>query len=169
VTLTSALGALNHLEATQRAQELFKCCSSHAWVKNINQRFPFESEEALFVKARLLWFELGEKDMMEAFSHHPRIGDRVKSASWASQEQASTLSAAAGDLALLKTLNEEYEKKFPHVFLICATGKSVEEMLSELKRRIALSLEEEFLNASIEQSKITQLRLQKLLEGFRQS
>jgi len=49
------------------------------------------------------------------------------------------------------------------VFLICATGKSADEMLKNLEMRIKNDPKHELSNASAEQMKITRIRLEKLL------
>ena len=161
--MSDVLEILNTAPLVQFSSEMLKCCGSKSWAERMAKRRPFSDAVALHQVAKLEWFSLESADFLEAFSHHPRIGDRVKSGSWASNEQSK---AQAGDLKILeqiRQLNEAYEKKFGHVFLICATGKSAPEILSELKRRIDLSREDELVNASIEQSKITEIRLNKLL------
>lgn len=69
----------------------------------------------------------------------------------------------------LKILNDAYEKKFGFIFIVCATGKSASEMLDLLTARIGNSREEEIKNASIEQRKITKIRIEKMLLGVSQS
>lgn len=110
-----------------------------------------------------LWFSLGPTDWLEAFSHHPRIGQKTALNKWTSQEQAGVGAAQEATLKNLIKFNEEYEAKFDHVFLICATGKPAAEMLKALQERIQNSPEQELKNACVEQSKITKIRLQKLL------
>jgi 2-oxo-4-hydroxy-4-carboxy-5-ureidoimidazoline decarboxylase len=106
---------------------------------------------------------------MEAFSHHTKIGD-LKSLQekfsatkeWASGEQQSVSAATDQVLIELKELNEAYENKFGYIFIICATGKSAEEMLSALKQRILNDGEDELKIAAEEQRKIMHLRINKL-------
>jgi 2-oxo-4-hydroxy-4-carboxy-5-ureidoimidazoline decarboxylase len=133
--------------------------------------FPFDSEEELFQKAAEIWFyQCSEKDWLEAFTHHPRIGD-IKSLekkfattkTWAGAEQAGVQKGTTEVIAELAKGNEEYEKKFGFIFIVCATGKSAEELLNLLKDRLGNRYEEEVKIAMGEQAKITGLRLQKLL------
>jgi 2-oxo-4-hydroxy-4-carboxy-5-ureidoimidazoline decarboxylase len=108
---------------------------------------------------------------LEAFKIHPRIGDieslRKKfasTASWASDEQSGASEAAEDVLHELSEGNDHYEKKFGYIFIVCATGKSATEMLTLLKNRLHNNPEAEFAIACEEQKKITNLRLDKLLQ-----
>ena len=116
-----------------------------------------------------IWEQLGQQDWMEAFSHHPKIGDvkalekKFKStAQWASGEQSGVNSAASGVLQKLKQGNDAYEQKFGYIFIVCATGKTAEEMLEMLEQRIKNDLQTEINIAMQEQNKITHLRIDKL-------
>jgi OHCU decarboxylase len=110
-----------------------------------------------------------EPDWMEAFACHPRIGERkaayasAKSVSWSSQEQASTASAAERVMAELAIGNAEYERRFGFTYIVCATGKSPEEMLAILKRRLSRDRPSELREAAEQQRQITQIRLGKWL------
>jgi len=159
----------NNLSAQQFKEELFKCCGSTAWVKKLAEKIPFHSIEELKKAADAAWSGCEKNDWLEAFSHHPKIGD-VKSTErkfastkqWASREQASVKTAGQTVLQELKDLNDAYEKKFGYIFIVCATGKSAEEMLSMLKSRLENSSHEEIKIAAAEQNKITHLRIDKL-------
>ncbi len=172
--LIPTLQELNHKSEESFKKELYLCCSSSKWVDHMLVCRPFLSEAALFQVADEAWFSLEKQDWLEAFSHHPRIGAsldalREKYAStqkWASQEQSSVAQASDEVLKKLQAANIEYEKKFGHVFLICATGKTADEMLSALELRIQNLPEVELKNAAIEQSKITRIRLEKLLKAL---
>ena len=104
---------------------------------------------------------LTEADWLEAFGAHPKIGDRVGSA-WSKQEQ-SRARATEETAEDLERLNQEYFDRFGFIFIICATGKSAEEILVQLQQRLENSQEVETKNAASEQRKITSLRLRKLL------
>jgi 2-oxo-4-hydroxy-4-carboxy-5-ureidoimidazoline decarboxylase len=150
-------------------EELFKCCGCNAWVEELSSQFPFSSVEDLKSKSDKIWFSLDEKDWLEAFKHHPQIGDVkslekkfVSTKEWASNEQSGVNTATQNVLRELKELNDAYEKKFGYIFIVCATGKSAEEMLAILKSRLENSPEEEIKIAMQEQNKITHLRIDKL-------
>jgi OHCU decarboxylase len=131
---------------------------------------PFNSLEELVAKADSLWRSLSEDDWIEAFRAHPQIGEQKATAAqseqarnWSAQEQSGTVSAAAKTKAALATGNQEYEKRFGFIFIVCATGKTSEEMLAILNRRLQNEPGTELPVAAEEQRKITRLRLEKLL------
>lgn len=165
------LNSLNALDKSQLKQELIKCCGSRLWVEKMAAVFPLTDEGALFAHAKYIWFEECDKaDWLDAFSHHPRIGDltalRTKFAStaeWAGGEQASVRYTSDEVLETLARWNGLYEDKFGYIFIVCATGKSAEEMLAMLSVRLSNSPSEEIRVAMEEQYKITAIRLHKLL------
>lgn len=141
-------------------------CGSSRWVERMLARRPFGSRESLLSLAREEWFALTEDDWREAFTHHPKIGDRESLAArfpathhLSSREQAGVTGAAEGVLDALAEGNRLYEQKFGHFFIVCATGKSAEEMLTLLRERLDNEPEREIRIAAEEQAKITALRL----------
>ena len=123
---------------------------------------PFRNEAELFQAAESVWWELSSPDWLEAFSHHPRIGERSKDA-WASKEQSGAKDASTKLKEELARWNAAYEKRFGFVFLICATGKGAGEMLEQMEQRMSHEPAAEVRIAAGEQAKITRLRLAKLL------
>ena len=107
---------------------------------------------------------------MQAFRAHPRIGDRkpahasAQSSAWSRQEQASADTAQAEILAQLTKGNERYEELFGFTYIVCETGKSTEEMLEILERRLASDGQTELREAAEQQRQITQIRLRKWLQ-----
>ncbi|MVM34494.1 2-oxo-4-hydroxy-4-carboxy-5-ureidoimidazoline decarboxylase [Spirosoma sp. HMF4905] len=164
------LPELNQLPIPALKSALSTCCGSTTWVNEMAKLFPIESRESLFEQAEVIWFGLDERDWREAFDHHPKIGDidslRAKfatTAAWAEGEQASVSTASLSVLEMLAEGNQFYEEKFGYIFIVCATGKSAEEMLEILEARLLNSPEEEIQIAMQEQNKITEIRLEKLL------
>lgn len=164
------LAALNALDAAARAQALATCCGATAWVATLNAQFPFASAAALYEAAERIWHNLDEADWREAFTHHPKIGDvralREKFAStaaWAAGEQGAVKQASLETLEALAAGNTAYEQKFGYIFIVCATGKSAEQMLALLQVRLPNDPSQEIHVAMREQAKITHLRLEKLL------
>ncbi len=157
------LGDLNTLPDESARRELGRCCGSARWVASMSGRRPFLNTEQLLGTADEIWWSLDGGDWLEAFSRHPRIGGRANG--WARDEQAGVAGAADDILKALAKLNQSYERKFGHVFLISATGRSAHEMLAELERRISADPATELRNAAAEQAKITRLRLQNLLQA----
>jgi len=156
-----------------RAASLFEsCCGSGEWVRRMLARRPFGSAEALLAAADEVWWSLAPADWLEAFAHHPRIGERQAAAAqsatargWSADEQRGA--AAAGDdvKAALAAGNREYERRFGHIYLVCATGKSAPELLALLRQRLTNAPDAELRVAAGEQAKITRLRLRKLLDS----
>jgi 2-oxo-4-hydroxy-4-carboxy-5-ureidoimidazoline decarboxylase len=145
------LSDLNALPSLARAEALATCCGATAWVTALNQQFPFVSPAALYEAAEQIWYNLTEADWREAFTHHPKIGD----VNALKEKFASTATWAAG--------NDAYERKFGYIFIVCATGKSADEMLALLQARLPNEPQQEIHIAMGEQAKITRLRLEKLL------
>lgn len=133
---------------------------------------PFRSFDQLVETSDRIWWSLTPADWLEAFHSHPKIGERKAAASvaidaqkWSEDEQSGTRDAAAETMAELGELNDAYEKKFGYIFIVCASGKSSEEMLSILRERLPHNADEELRIAAAEQAKVTQLRLRKLMEA----
>lgn len=164
------LKELNSLSKNLLQVELTKCCGSSTWVNKMIEKFPFPNASGFYTKAKEIWDECLPKDWLEAFEHHPKIGDIgslkkkfENTSQWASSEQAAVKEANQNTLQLLAQKNQEYEKKYGYIFIVCATGKTADEMLNLLLKRLKNNKKEELLIAKDEQNKITQLRLQKLL------
>ena len=125
----------------------------------------------MFEKADEVWALSTEDDFLQAFEGHPEIGDvstlREKyrnTEKLAGHEQSGVNSANEDTLQLLAQGNNDYKEKFGFIFIVCATGKSAEEMLQLLQQRLPNNRDEELANAAEEQRKITRIRLNKLLE-----
>ena len=149
---------------------LMDCCGSRSWAEQMAERRPFTDESELFAAADKTWFDLTEKDWLEAFRHHPPIGGKRAKAKqsaaasrWSAKEQSAAQAASREMLDALAAENQRYAKKFGYVFLICATGKSIADVLASLRRRMPNDPQTELGTAAEEQRKITRLRLEKLL------
>jgi 2-oxo-4-hydroxy-4-carboxy-5-ureidoimidazoline decarboxylase len=169
---TCSLEELNQAPLEETRQALFRCCGCTPWSQALAEARPFESLVDLLAKADRAWASLPFSEQREAFLHHPRIGDReslrkkfAATAGWSEQEQAGVSGAQEAVLDGLERGNRDYEARFGHIFLICATGKSAAEMLSALQARIKNDSSTEARIAAEEQRKITHLRLKKLLGG----
>jgi 2-oxo-4-hydroxy-4-carboxy-5-ureidoimidazoline decarboxylase len=164
------LKSLNDLDAQAAFAALERCCGSSRWVEQMLLLRPFKDKEALLQSADDVWGKLGKDDWLEAFRHHPKIGDinslREKFAStsqWAQGEQKGVEQASEEILLGLARGNDHYEKRFGYIFIVCATGKSAGEMLALLQERLPNEPEYELHVAMQEQAKITRIRLEKLL------
>lgn len=155
------LEELNGLDHAAAERELLRCCGSTRWAAALVGRRPFRDLEEVMRVAEETWWKLEGGDWLEAFSHHPRIGDRAEG--FAGDEQAAARSASAETLRRLAEMNRAYERKFGHVFLIFATGRTADEMLAHLERRLANDPARELAVAAAEQARITRLRLERLV------
>ncbi|MEZ4237303.1 MAG: allantoicase [Myxococcota bacterium] len=150
------------------ADALARCCGSARWVEAMAAGRPYRSRTHLLGHAAQVWWHLDERDWLEAFSHHPRIGadaDTLRqrfagTADLSAREQAGAADAEPETLSALAAENAAYEARFGHVFLICATGLSAATMLAALRARIGNDPATELRVAAGEQAKITRLRLQ---------
>ena len=102
------------------------------------------------------------QDWREAFAAHPRIGESPRT-EWAREEQAGATSAPSDTMRALADVNREYERRFGHIFIVFATGKTADEMLAIARQRMQNSPEQELRTAAEQQLKITKLRLMKLV------
>jgi OHCU decarboxylase len=126
------------------------------------ERRPFTGRAELHSTGELEWNSLSGQDWLEAFSKHPKIGDR-SGGEWSAQEQRGIDNAGPDVASSMRQLNLDYERKFGWIFIICATGKSADEMLLALTNRVENGPERELQIAADEQAKIMHLRLNKLL------
>ncbi len=164
------LAELNSVPRYRAEAELIQCCGSRAWVRTLVGRRPFSNLERLLRAASEVWWGLDEADWQEAFGAHPQIGERktmvcpsAQAQAWSAQEQAGMSQAGVGVTMDLEEANREYLAKFGHIFIVCATGKTAEDMLTILRARLLNSPAQDLRAAAEEQDKITRLRLEKLL------
>lgn len=146
---------------------LTRACGASRWVDRMMARRPFGNGARLLRAARVEWFGLTEADWLEAFSQHPKIGDSDSLAArfpashdLSTKEQAGVSTAHASVLSELAEANETYLDRFGFIFIVCATGKTAEEMLALLRARLPNNRATELRIAAEEQAKITALRLQ---------
>ena len=163
--------SLNSLTISEANEQFELCCGAKIWIQKMNQNRPFQDEDEVYEKAESIWFSLSSEDWLEAFTHHPKIGDidslRKKfhnTKSISKNEQSGVNDAEKSTLNNLAKSNQLYEDKFGFIFIVCATGKSADEMLALIKMRLNKNADTEMQNAAKEQNKITQLRLEKLLK-----
>ena len=164
------LADLNTADDETASQALSRCCSSRRWIETLVQERPYADEDALRRAADRIWSTLDENDYLEAFAGHPQIGDvdslREKYAdtrSLAEDEQAGVAGADEITLNELARCNADYISRFGFIFIVCASGKSVHEMLTLLESRLANSRHEEIAIAAEEQRRIFQRRIGQLL------
>jgi 2-oxo-4-hydroxy-4-carboxy-5-ureidoimidazoline decarboxylase len=152
----------------QSAKGLAACCSSRDWVDGILGQRPFADAEALLAASDAAVAALDEAGLADALAGHPRIGERPggTSGDWSRQEQSGVASAAAGVLEEIATANAAYERRFGQVYLVCATGKSADELLAICRSRLTNDPVAEERVVRAELAKITRIRLGRLLHSY---
>lgn len=157
-----SLQNINSLQEADARVALLRCCGSTVWAEQMTARRPYASVAALLDTARNVWRALRRDDWLEAFAAHPKIGDLDALRSGSGAEQAKVAAAPAETLLALAQGNRLYESRFGRIFIVCASGKSADEMLALLMQRVDKQPEQELINAAGEQEKIMCLRLERL-------
>lgn len=156
--------AFDALDADAAASIVGVWAAVPAWVDDIVTARPFGTRAALIVHADERARAWTRADLDAALAHHPRIGERPRGsgaeADASRAEQASMSSAATMTAEAIAAGNAAYEARFGRVFLIRAAGRSAEEMLAELERRLRNDDETEVGEALHQLRKIALLRLQ---------
>lgn len=162
------LELFNSLGRAEAVGALLACCGSTRWAERVADARPFGSFGALLEEADRVWWSLGREDWLEAFRSHPKIGERkaeratgAEAGRWSEQEQSGTRGASGEVVSALAEANRVYEERFGHIFIVCATGRSAEEMLALLRARLPNDPADELRVAAEEQRRITRMRLQK--------
>jgi len=169
--MNTILSRWNSLPAVQAADEILPCAGSKAWANSMAASRPFEDTVALYATADHVWLELGEPDWLEGFCSHPRIGEHrsaqgqetAQQQQWSTQEQSKSAQSSGDIKAAMAEANREYEKKFGRIFLISASGKSSEEILQNLRKRLQNDDATELDESAEQQRQIIQIRLRKWL------
>lgn len=152
------LASFNAAPAHEAITEMLACCGSTRFARALTAGRPYPSSIAAQAAVDLVFESLNWDDVLEAMTEHPRIGARVGGQSATEQSGVADASRAA-----LIAGNAQYEDRFGHVFLICATGLSGDQMLSALRERLKNTEDAERTVASAELRKITRLRVSKAL------
>jgi OHCU decarboxylase len=188
--MPGGLERLNCLSQEAATAELLNCCGSRNWARQMSEQRPFRHLRALTESADRIWWSLDRQDWLEAFCSHPKIGESKKgviasqsvkeqqsvkerqsmdarkeslSNKWSEGEQSGARVASQEVMNALAEANRTYKSKFGYIFIVCATRKTAEEMLSLLEQRLHNDADTELRVAAEEQTRITHLRLEKLL------
>lgn len=170
--MSASVAAFDALPEHEAAAFMQSCCGATAWVQAMVARRPFGTLQRVLDAADDAWWSLTPDDWLEAFAHHPRIGEQRAAVAqgsaaqaWSHDEQRGASEAGGATRQALAHGNREYERKFGHIYLVCATGRSADEMLAMLQDRLSNDSGTELRVAAGEQAKITRLRLEKLFSG----
>lgn len=162
----------NQLSYDDAVRVILPCCGSTAWAQGMARSRPLPTEDALLVASDQVFRKLEAADWMEAFRSHPRIGESqtdpaasARSAAWSEQEQHTAANSAEAVKHALAEANHEYEQRFGHIFLVCATGRTAAEILEVLQLRLHNDAATELQEAAEQQRQITAVRLRKWLQG----
>jgi 2-oxo-4-hydroxy-4-carboxy-5-ureidoimidazoline decarboxylase len=163
----SALDSFNDEPSDQAVEALRACNAAPRFAAEVAAGRPYPDAEALVARAEEVARSLSWDEVAVALAAHPRIGDRVEGASseaQASRREQSSMSDADEDTrAALVDGNRAYEERFDHVFLIRAAGRSPEEMLAELRRRLGNDDAAERRETTEQLAQITALRVKGLV------
>ncbi|SDG50325.1 2-oxo-4-hydroxy-4-carboxy-5-ureidoimidazoline decarboxylase [Pseudonocardia oroxyli] len=136
---------------------LLPVCASTTWAEAVAAGRPYADLDALLAAA-----DAAPVDLADALAGHPRIGDRVHGGSSA-KEQAGMATASDAVRAAMAEGNAEYERRFGHVYLVCASGRSADDLLAVLRERLQNSAQEEAARTRHELTAINRLRLTGLI------
>ena len=166
----SVASHLNALSDAECREALTHCCGASNWVEAMLKERPFSDDKEVHQYADDFWAASTKDDILEAFSHHPRIGGKLSESrgkgqgkEWSESEQSQMETAEEATKRRLEEGNHQYFDRFGHIYIICATGLQPDFMLKKLEERLNNPPETELRIAAAEQLKITHLRLEKLV------
>ncbi len=143
-----------------------QCCTATDWIDRVVEKRPYQSVDNLITQAGEIWATMHEDDLIQAFEGHPKIGDPASlkekfraTLNVATNEQSGVNQADEQVLEQLAKFNQAYLEKFGFIYIICASEKSAEYMLSNIRQRVENSRGAELVTAAREQWKITTIRL----------
>ena len=161
------LARFNALDDAERA--LLACCAAPRWAREVADARPYPDRTALADRARTVLDGLDWSEIRTALDAHPRIGERPAGtgaeAAWSRAEQSGMDDASTSTREALVEANREYERRFGHVFLIFATGRTDIEMLDAARRRMGNDETTERGVVRAELARIVALRLERLLDS----
>jgi 2-oxo-4-hydroxy-4-carboxy-5-ureidoimidazoline decarboxylase len=163
----TALDAFNEAPADRAVQQLRACNAAPRFAAEIAAGRPYPDADTLVRRAGEVARGLPWTDVEVALAGHPRIGDRVAGSSAEAEssrrEQGAVAAADDATRAALEEGNRAYEERFDRVFLVRAAGRSPEELLAELRRRLGNDDAAERAEVVEQLAQITELRVRELL------
>jgi 2-oxo-4-hydroxy-4-carboxy-5-ureidoimidazoline decarboxylase len=160
----------NSMSAEQAAAAVLPCCGSQAWAQALTARRPLSTLPELLAASDAAWWSLHAVDWQQAFDSHPRIGEKMPQAAatdaslaWSKGEQSLAETCDAEAKHLLALGNVAYEERFGRILIVCATGMTTQQILTQLERRMHNTPEAELHETAEQQREITHIRLQKWL------
>ena len=163
-TTPGGLARFNALEDAVARAALHEACASTAWGRHLLAKRPYATAEDLYAASDTAMAELTADDLAEAMAGHPPIG-RPRPGDPASAREQRGMAGASEELkAEMLELNLAYQERFGHVFLICATGRTGEQMRDAVRERIGNAPEREREIVRTELGKINRIRLARIVE-----
>ncbi len=167
------LARFNNLPAAAAREALLDCCSSPVWAERMLSGRPYSSAKDAVRQSSAIVARLTEPDLEAALAGHPRIGERpggagsgsARSAGWSREEQAGVSNSDEQTARELAESNLEYERRFGHIYLVSAAGRTGQELLTLLRSRLRNSPATEWQVVRTELQKIIEIRLRALLAG----
>jgi len=168
MTPTFGLTRFNTAAVTDVMPSLLACCDVPRWAEIVTNARPYDDGCALLEVADAAARTFTDADVDRALAAHPRIGDRAAGsgpeAAWSRGEQAGVARDRPTADALAEA-NRAYEQRFGRVFLICASGRSAEEILAAAHTRLANNAATESRVVADELRQIALLRLRKVVDS----
>ena len=168
--MTVSLDELNSMPREEAAELLRSCCGATSWVNAMLDRRPYESATRLLDDADVAWATTSVDDWHEAFSYHPRIGEKAApgktaalASEWSEAEQKKLKVASSSVHDQMSLVNIAYERQFGHIYIVNATGKTARDLLDIARSRLKNNPEKELRIAAEEVRQITRIRLEKLI------
>ena len=161
--LPASLGSFNAAPADEAERDVLAWCESRAFAAMIAAGRPYRDPAALLAAVDAAFEDLSWDDIAESMDGHPRIGDRAAATPMSAAEQSGAAAASDAVRQGLAEGNAAYERRFGHIFLICASGLSGQEMLASLRARLGNDPDAERSVVRAELLKITRLRMTRLL------
>jgi 2-oxo-4-hydroxy-4-carboxy-5-ureidoimidazoline decarboxylase len=167
------LARFNGLPAVAAREELLTCCNSPTWADRMASGRPYSSARDAIRQSSAIVAMLSVPELEAALAGHPRIGQRpaadgqdpARSSEWSRQEQSGVAAADEGTASALAESNLEYERRFGHIYLVSASGRSARQLLEVLRARLRNSPSAEWQVVRTELQKINEIRLVKMLAG----
>jgi 2-oxo-4-hydroxy-4-carboxy-5-ureidoimidazoline decarboxylase len=165
------LARFNNLPAVAARETLLDCCSSPAWAERMLSGRPYSSAKDAVRQSSAIVARLTETDLEAALAGHPRIGEgpseegSAKSAAWSREEQSGVSDSDDQTARELAESNVEYERRFGHIYLVSAAGRTGPQLLAVLRTRLGNSPATEWQVVRTELQKIIEIRLHALLAG----
>lgn len=169
---TDRLTWFNELPAGAAQQALLDCCSVPSWAELMAAARPYSSAADATRRSSEIVAALTITDLADALAGHPRIGEgpdaadgNSRAAAWSRREQSGVDADDTSTRQALAEANHQYERRFGHIYLVCAAGRSGTELLGVLRDRLQNEPEDEWQAVRSELQKINALRLQRLMAG----